>query len=87
MYVLTIFQHINSKTPQWASYIIQRSESHSVHHQKGVHAYNYSVLPIFDILFGTFNHPKSFSKDIGFYHGASTKIPEMLIFKDIAKEN
>jgi len=84
---LAIFQHINIKTPQWIGYIIQRPESHSVHHQKGVHAYNYSDLPIFDILFGTFNNPKLFSKDIGFYHGASARIPEMLIFKDISKEN
>lgn len=84
---LAIFQHINIKTPQWLGYIVQRPESHSVHHQKGVHAYNYSDLPIFDILFGTFNNPESFSEDIGFYQGASAKIPEMLLFKDISKDN
>jgi sterol desaturase/sphingolipid hydroxylase (fatty acid hydroxylase superfamily) len=83
---LAVFQHANIRTPQWLGYIIQRPESHSVHHEKGLHAYNYSDLPIFDILFGTFRNPKEFRKDVGFYHGASSRIPEMLIFRDVSKE-
>ena len=82
---IAIFQHTNIKTPQWLGYIIQRPESHSVHHQKGIHRYNYSDLPIFDILFGTFRNPKEFSSDIGFYDGCSTKVKETLLFQDIAK--
>lgn len=80
---LVIFQHTNIKTPQWLGYIVQRPESHSVHHQKGVHAHNYSDLPIFDILFGTFKNPANFAAEIGFYKGASAKIPEMLLCKNI----
>lgn len=38
---LSIFQHCNIKAPVWLGYIIQRPESHSVHHAKGIHAYNY----------------------------------------------
>ncbi len=81
--VLAIFPHLNINTPQWLGYIIQRPESHSVHHEKGVHAFNYSDLPIFDIIFGTFNNPKTFAKEIGFFDGASRKLPQMLTFQDI----
>ena len=83
---LVIFQHTNIKTPQWLGYFVQRPESHSVHHAKGVHAYNYSDLPIFDILFGTFKNPAAFENKIGFYKGASAKIPAMLLCQDIATQ-
>lgn len=82
---LGIFQHTNIKTPQWLGYIIQRPESHTVHHAKGIHKYNYSDLPIFDIIFGTFKNPKTYEHETGFYEGASNKILEMLTFKDINK--
>ena len=83
---LAIFQHTNIKTPQWLGYFIQRPESHSIHHQKGVHAYNYSDLPLFDIIFGTFKNPKNFAKKTGFYPGASSRIIDMLRFKDVYKK-
>ncbi|WP_339723366.1 sterol desaturase family protein [uncultured Paraglaciecola sp.] len=81
---LAVFQHTNIKTPQWLGYILQRPESHSLHHGKGVHRHNYSDLPIFDILFGTFKNPKDFVEETGFYDGASSRIPEMLVFKDVS---
>lgn len=84
---LGAFQHTNIKTPQWLGYIIQRPESHSIHHQKGIHRYNYSDLPIFDILFGTFKNPKYFAKEIGFYEGSSQKVTDAMLFKDIARAN
>lgn len=80
---LAIFQHTNIRTPQWLGYFIQRPESHSVHHAKGIHKYNYSDLPIFDIIFGTFRNPKNYEHENGFYEGASSKIIEMLTFQDI----
>lgn len=83
---LAVIQHTNIRTPQWTGYIFQRPESHSLHHAKGVHAYNYSDLPLFDILFGTFRNPKEFVKETGFYHGASSEIGKMLLFKDISIE-
>jgi sterol desaturase/sphingolipid hydroxylase (fatty acid hydroxylase superfamily) len=81
---LAIFQHGNIKTPTWLGYIIQRPESHAVHHARGVHAFNYSDLPLFDIIFGTFRNPKNFVKETGFYLGASQRISDMLIFKDVS---
>jgi sterol desaturase/sphingolipid hydroxylase (fatty acid hydroxylase superfamily) len=81
---LAVFQHTNIRTPQWLGYIVQRPESHSVHHGRGIHQYNYSDLPLFDILFGTFRNPKEFVREAGFYDGASAKVPAILAFRDIA---
>ncbi|HEX7902297.1 MAG TPA: sterol desaturase family protein [Chitinophagaceae bacterium] len=81
----SIFQHANIKTPRWIGYIIQRPESHAVHHAKGIHAYNYSDLPLFDILFGTFKNPSTYVEETGFYKGASSRIKDMLLFRDIHK--
>ncbi len=81
---LAVVQHINVRTPQWLGYIVQRPESHSVHHARGIHQYNYSDLPLFDLLFGTFRNPEEFASEAGFYDGASAKLPQMLAFKDIA---
>ncbi len=81
---LAIFQHANIKTPRWLGYIIQRPESHSYHHARGIHRHNYSDLPVFDILFGTFTNPKTHENETGFYDGASSRIPEMMIFKDVS---
>lgn len=82
---LNIFTHANIKTPTWLGYIIQRPENHAVHHSKGVHAYNYCDLPVIDMLFGTFKNPDKFVEETGFYMGGSSKVKEMLLFKDIDK--
>ncbi|MEY4239201.1 MAG: hypothetical protein RL339_1802 [Pseudomonadota bacterium] len=79
-----IFQHVNIKTPQWLGYIVQRPESHSVHHQRGVHAFNYGDLPIFDILFGTFRNPKDWQDQAGFHAGSTSQLGEMLAFRKIS---
>lgn len=81
---LAIFQHCNIKTPVWLGYIVQRPESHTIHHSKGVHRFNYSDLPLFDILFGTFRNPKGFNAEVGFYYGASKRIIDMMLFKDVS---
>ncbi len=80
----SIFQHANIKTPQWLGYIVQRPESHTYHHARGIHKLNYSDLPLFDIIFGTFRNPKDFEHETGFYEGASDRILEMLSAKDIS---
>lgn len=80
-----MFQHMSFRTPRWLGYIIQRPESHSVHHGRGIHRYNYSDLPLWDIVFGTFRNPEGFQAEHGFYAGASGRIPEMLAFRDVAE--
>jgi sterol desaturase/sphingolipid hydroxylase (fatty acid hydroxylase superfamily) len=80
-----IFQHANIKTPRWIGYLVQRPESHSMHHGRGLHKYNYSDLPVIDMIFGTFRNPENFAKETGFYDGASQRIGDMLIFKDVSR--
>jgi len=79
-----MFQHMSFRTPRWLGYLVQRPESHSVHHARGVHRYNYSDLPLWDIVFGTFRNPQGFQREHGFYAGASERIPEMLAFRDVS---
>ena len=81
----SLFQHANIRTPQWLGYFIQRPEAHSAHHERAVHAYNYSDLPLWDLVFGTFKNPATFEGANGFYDGASARIPEMLLGMDVSK--
>lgn len=84
---MSVFQHANIRTPQWIGYIIQRPESHTHHHGRGVHQCNYSDLPLFDIIFGTFRNPRSFEHETGFYNGASERIWDMLRGRDVSVED
>lgn len=81
---LAAFQHTNVRTPQWLGYFVQRPESHSVHHGRGVHWFNFSDLPLFDLLFGTFRNPKDFVAESGFEGASSAQIVPMLLFRDVA---
>ena len=81
-----MFQHANIRTPHWLGYIVQRPESHNIHHARGVHRYNYSDLPLWDMLFGTFSSPRTLKDtECGFYPGASGRIIEMLVGRDVSK--
>ncbi len=80
-----IFQHTNVRTPHWLGYIVQRPESHTIHHGKGLHRYNYADLPIMDMIFGTFRNPKGYEMETGFYSGASARIVDMMMFKDVSE--
>ena len=82
---LSIFQHANIKTPHWLGFFIQRPEQHAIHHERGVHKHNYSDLPVYDLIFGTFSNPKEFKGENGFYNGASNRMKEMLLFKDVSR--
>jgi sterol desaturase/sphingolipid hydroxylase (fatty acid hydroxylase superfamily) len=64
--VAELFYHWNVRTPYWLGFIIQRPESHCIHHQAGIHGYNYGDLPLWDILFGTFRNPKKWEAKCGF---------------------
>ncbi len=78
-----LFQHMNVRTPQWLGYIIQRPESRSLHHARGVHFYNFSDLPLWDIVFGTFRNPESYAGPCGFDDGPDRRIGAMLFFQDV----
>lgn len=79
-----VFQHANIRTPRWLGYIIQRPESHSLHHGRGVHANNYADLPLIDMIFGTFCNPEKHREEVGFHAGASAKLGSMLIGRDVS---
>lgn len=80
-----IFQHCNVRTPRWLGYVIQRPEGHSVHHARGVHAYNYANLPVIDMMFGTFRNPREFVRTQGFWDGASARVGAMLLGRDVGE--
>jgi len=81
-----VFQHGNIKTPTWLGYFVQRPEAHAVHHERGVHAFNYANLPLWDILFGTFRNPGAWEGVAGFYPGSSKLVVPMLLGRDISSE-
>jgi sterol desaturase/sphingolipid hydroxylase (fatty acid hydroxylase superfamily) len=76
-----LFQHWNVKTPRWLGYIIQRPEAHGHHHERDVHASNYSDFPLWDLLFGTFKSPATFDGDVGF--SVPAPLGKMLLFVDV----
>ena len=81
-----MFQHANISTPHWLGYLIQRPESHNIHHALGAHRNNYADLPLWDMVFGTFRNPRVLEDTpVGFYKGASNRIPEMLIGMDVSE--
>lgn len=77
------FYHANIKSPKWLRYFIQTPELHSIHHQYNVHKYNYSDLPIWDRLFGTYKDTTTFTARCGFPEGAEQELTKMLVFKDV----
>jgi sterol desaturase/sphingolipid hydroxylase (fatty acid hydroxylase superfamily) len=82
---MNTYQHVNIRTPRWTGYLIQRPESHNIHHQRGVHAFNYSDLPLWDMLFGTYRNPHELvSIEAGYYDNASMKVGAMLRGRDIS---
>jgi sterol desaturase/sphingolipid hydroxylase (fatty acid hydroxylase superfamily) len=83
--VLGLFYHWNIATPRWLGYLVQRPESHCVHHAQGVHAFNYSELPIVDIIFGTFRNPARFDASCGLGDDRERRFGEMLAGRDVLR--
>lgn len=81
---LGMFGHVNIRTPHWLGYFIARPEQHAVHHERGVHFNNFSDLPIFDMIFGTYRNPKTWEKEAGFFEGSSNRVWSLLIGKKVA---
>lgn len=77
-----LFYHWNVSTPRWLGYVIQRPESHCIHHQEGVHSFNYADLPLWDMLFGTFRNPERWEATCGF-GPKEHRLAEMLAGVDV----
>jgi sterol desaturase/sphingolipid hydroxylase (fatty acid hydroxylase superfamily) len=82
---LGIFQHANLSTPRWLGYLVQRPESHTIHHARGIHAKNYADLPLIDMLLGTFENPHRFEHSTGYWNGASARVLDMLLGRDVSR--
>jgi sterol desaturase/sphingolipid hydroxylase (fatty acid hydroxylase superfamily) len=80
---LGIFEHANIRTPQWLGYVVQRPESHCVHHRRGMHTFNFSDFPLWDILLGSFRNPREFRGEVGFDAPADGRVGAMLLFRDV----
>jgi sterol desaturase/sphingolipid hydroxylase (fatty acid hydroxylase superfamily) len=78
------FYHWNVPTPHWLGYLVQRPESHCVHHQAGLHAFNYGDLPVFDALFGTLRNPRRWEDACGFGPEREARIGQMLLGRDVS---
>lgn len=81
------YYHSNLKTPRWTGYFIQRPEQHSVHHQLGVHHYNYGDITWWDRLFGTFKDVDTFVARCGFKDDREQLFVEMLSFQNVNGES
>ena len=75
--------HLNTTTPQSIGYFFQRPEMHRVHHQPGTEHLNYSDIPVWDMLFGTFHNPATFSGECGFSARREARLGDMLQFHDV----
>lgn len=81
------FYHANVKTPRWLRFFVQTPELHSIHHEYDGHSHNYSDLPIWDRIFGTYRDTTSFTSRCGFPDGAEQRLPEMLVFRDVYEKS
>jgi sterol desaturase/sphingolipid hydroxylase (fatty acid hydroxylase superfamily) len=77
------FYHSNFKSPFWLKYFIQTPELHSIHHELGVHRYNFADLPIWDRIFGTYRDADGFAEHCGFPRDSERRIGRMLLFQDV----
>jgi sterol desaturase/sphingolipid hydroxylase (fatty acid hydroxylase superfamily) len=71
--------HANLRTPWWLGFLFQRPEMHRVHHKRDWHRNNYSDLPIWDLLFGTFENPREVPAQCGFARRAERDLPGLLV--------
>ncbi|MDP2228426.1 MAG: sterol desaturase family protein [Moraxellaceae bacterium] len=78
-----LFYHWNVRTPYWLGFLFQRPESHCVHHRRHHHRQNYSDLPLWDMLFGTFHNPRDVPAQCGFDAARETQLLAMLAGRDL----
>jgi sterol desaturase/sphingolipid hydroxylase (fatty acid hydroxylase superfamily) len=75
--------HMNIATPRWMGYFFQRPEMHRIHHQRGKHWSNFSDLPVWDMLFGTYKNPHDQGPVCGYKPEREARLLDMLAFRDV----
>ena len=86
-FFISLFPHWNVQTPRWVGYFIQRPEEHILHHERGVHAGNYSDWPFWDRLFGTYRFPVDRVVPVGYERAGWAEQIKMLAFMDVNSPN
>jgi sterol desaturase/sphingolipid hydroxylase (fatty acid hydroxylase superfamily) len=81
--VAEYFYHWNIRTPHWLGFLVQRPESHRVHHQYRHHTQNFADLPVWDMLFGTFRNPHTAPPQCGYDDWREDRFDDMLAFRDV----
>jgi sterol desaturase/sphingolipid hydroxylase (fatty acid hydroxylase superfamily) len=81
--VAEYFYHLNLRTPYWLGTLIQRPESHRIHHKYRHHSQNFADLPIWDMLFGTYCNPRDPIERCGYDDWREDRIEDMLAFRDV----
>ncbi len=81
--VAEFFYHWNINTPRWLGFLVQRPESHRIHHQYRHHTQNFADLPVWDMLFGTFTNPQRFAATCGFDDWREDRFEDLLAFRDV----
>lgn len=81
--VAEYFYHWNVRTPYWLGFLVQRPESHRVHHKYRHHTQNFADLPIWDALFGTFHNPRSSPDRCGYDVRREDRFDDMLAFREV----
>ena len=57
-----------------------------MHHARQVQRKNYADLPLWDAVFGTLDNPRDpVPLQQGFYDGASARVLDMLLFRDVTR--
>jgi sterol desaturase/sphingolipid hydroxylase (fatty acid hydroxylase superfamily) len=80
------FYHTNVRTPRWIGFFFQRPEMHRIHHQHGRHRNNYGDITWWDMLFGTYENPKEWTHTCGFDPEKEELLMDMLLYKDVHRE-
>lgn len=84
-FFIALFQHWNIATPRWIGFVIQRPESHMLHHERDVHARNFGDMPVWDMMFGTFANPLRADVPVGFAPDAMRRWLAMIACVDVNK--
>ncbi len=77
------FYHLNLRTPHWMGFLVQRPESHRIHHKFRHHTQNFADLPLWDWLFGTFDNPKQAPEQCGYEEWREDRFDDILVFRDV----
>jgi sterol desaturase/sphingolipid hydroxylase (fatty acid hydroxylase superfamily) len=81
---LAFYQHWNIDTPRWTGWLIQRPEAHMLHHEFNVHARNFGDMPVWDMLFGTYENPaRADDVRVGFEPERMKRWLAMVAFVDV----